>query len=162
MIQLFVFILMTVTAGTTLSVKSTAFANRHYIPTKYTCEGLNHNPSLVVSKVPVAAKSLALIMDDPDSPNGPFDHWIMWNIPVNAKIEEKSAPGVEGLNSRQQNKYIGPCPPTGIHEYHFRVYALDIHLDLPTNSSKTELLAAMQGHILASGELIGLYKKKAD
>jgi len=150
---------MIVAVGSTLKVQSPAFANKNYIPVKYSCEGLNHNPPLTISDIPENTKSLALIMDDPDSPNGAFDHWVMWNIPVTEKINENSAPGIQGKNTRQENKYTGPCPPNGIHEYHFRVYALDNKIDLAENNDRKSLLKAMEGHILASGELIGLYKK---
>lgn len=148
-----------ISAGT-LTVRSTAFANKHYIPARFTCEGLNLNPELVISDIPENTQSLALIVDDPDSPNGAFDHWIMWNIPVTKKIKENSAPGVQGKNGRAENKYTGPCPPNGIHEYHFRVYALDNKIDLPADSDKKALLKAMEGHIISSGELIGLYKQQ--
>ena len=99
-------------------------------------------------------------MDDPDAPSGTFDHWIMWNIPPIDKIEENSAPGIQGINSKNQNKYYGPCPPSGTHHYHFRIYALDTKLDIPEKSDKKALLKALEGHIIATGELIGVYKKK--
>jgi len=142
----------------TLTVKCSAFANNNYIPQKYTCEGENYNPAIEVENVPVGAKSLALIMDDTESPNGEFVHWVMWNIPVSGKISEKSAPGVQGLNSKKENKYFGPCPPNGVHKYHFKVYALDANLDLPALTDKAALLKAMEGHMLGSGDLVGRYK----
>jgi Raf kinase inhibitor-like YbhB/YbcL family protein len=145
----------------TLTVQSPAFANKNYIPPRFTCEGLNINPGLMIGDIPGNTQSLALIIDDPDSPNGVFDHWIIWNIPVTKTIKENSAPGIQGKNGRSENKYTGPCPPNGIHEYHFRVYALDDKIDLPKNSDKNTLLKAMEGHIISSGELIGLYKKQS-
>lgn len=150
---------MIISANTSLTVQSSAFADNNYIPARYTCEGLNHNPSLFINNIPANAQSLALIMDDTDSPNGPFVHWVMWNIPVEEKIAENSAPGIQGQNSRKENKYTGPCPPNGIHSYHFRIYALDNKINLPESGNKEDLLKAMEGHILTSGELVGLYKK---
>jgi hypothetical protein len=148
----------TVISQTTLTVKSSAFANGNYISEKYTCEGENYNPEIEVENIPAGAKSLALIMDDTESPNGEFVHWVMWNIPVKGKINEKIAPGVQGKNSKKENKYYGPCPPNGIHKYHFKIYALDKNLDLPASTDKAALLKAMEGHILANGELVGQYK----
>jgi Raf kinase inhibitor-like YbhB/YbcL family protein len=99
-------------------------------------------------------------MDDPDAPNGTFDHWIVWNIPAsNSKINENSVPGKEGMNSARQPSYMGPCPPNGTHRYFFKVYALDTELSLGANSKKKDVEKAMQGHVLAKGELIGLYSR---
>lgn len=143
-----------------LSVKSPAFEANEYIPAQYTCEGTNINPEIEIGDIPDNARSLAIIMDDPDAPKGNFDHWIIWNIPVTKKIAENSAPGVQGQNGKKENKYTGPCPPTGVHHYHFNVYALDTQLDLPAGSNKKALLNAMGGHVVAKGELVGLYRKK--
>ena len=145
---------------TTLMVSSPAFKANESIPVKYTCEGSSINPPLEIGNLPKEAKSLVLIMDDPDAPKGTFDHWIMWNIPVQAKIDENSVPGKEGKNGVNQNKYIGPCPPSGVHHYHFRVYAMDGMLELPIETDKKALIKAMEGHTIAAGELIGLYEKK--
>jgi len=153
-----IFIIMAIVAHKTLTVKSPAFADNDFIPSKYTCNGSNINPELVVKDIPAETKSLALIVDDPDA-KGTFDHWIMWNIPVKEKIEENSVPGAQGKNSNNENKYTGPCPPSGTHHYHFRVYALDTKFDLPINTNKNSLLKVMDGHILGTGELIGVYKK---
>lgn len=154
------FLLIAMTGGATLTVKSPAFMENGFIPSKYTCIGENINPEISVTGIPAEAKSLALIMDDPDAPNGDFVHWVMWNIPVQEKIAENSAPGIQGLNGRKENKYTGPCPPGGTHHYHFKVYALDaILLNLPATTDKQGLLNAMEGHILASGDLVGLFKK---
>ncbi len=147
-------------AGKPLIVKSPAFANNERIPAKYTCKGDNVNPSLTIDDIPANTQSLALIMDDPDAPSGTYVHWVMWNIPVSTPIGENSAPGTQGRNSRDESKYTGPCPPSGTHRYFFKVYALDTRLNnLGTNSGKQDLLNAMQGHVLASGELVGLYGK---
>lgn len=143
----------------TLTVTSSAFEANGFIPEKYTCKGENINPALSVAGVPEGTQSLALIMDDPDAPNGDFVHWVMWNIPIGGVIAENSAPGEQGLNGRKENKYTGPCPPSGTHHYHFKVYALDSRLDLVAGTNKQALLQAMEGHILASGELVGLFRK---
>ncbi len=142
-----------------LIVKSPAFEANTKIPKKYTCEGDSINPALTIEGVPKEAKSLALIFEDPDAVSGIFDHWIIWNIPPEtSKIEENSAPGVEGLNSGRRPGYYPPCPPSGSHRYIFKVYALDQMLTLPEKTKKAGLLNAMQDHILAEGQLIGLYR----
>lgn len=146
--------------NSTLTVSSPSFKHNEMIPSKFTCEGSNINPEILIGNVPATTRSLALILDDPDAPNGTFDHWIMWNIPADdRKIKENHAPGTEGKNGKGDSKYTGPCPPSGTHHYHFKVYALDTKLDLKSGSTKQALENAMQGHILAQGELIGLYKK---
>lgn len=142
-----------------LVVTSPVFANNEIIPAKYTCIGSDVNPAITITDIPDHTKSLALIVDDPDAPNGTFDHWVMWNIPVTNKIDENSAPGVQGKNGKGENKYMGPCPPSGTHHYNFKLYALDTKLDLPAGSDKNMLLKAMDKHILASGGLIGLFNK---
>lgn len=158
--NLLILILATFISSQSLTVKSTAFANNNYIPLKYTCDGPNVNPALIVEDIPKNSKSLVLIMDDTDSPNGEFTHWVMWNIPPKKNIAENSAPGVQGVNSMQQNKYYGPCPPNGMHKYHFKIYALDIKLDLPATADKKMVLSAIEGHVLANGVLIGSYYRQ--
>jgi Raf kinase inhibitor-like YbhB/YbcL family protein len=143
----------------TLQVSSPAFDANGYIPAKYSCEGQSVNPPISIKGIPAGTNSLALIVDDPDAPKGNFDHWIIWNIDPGATISENTAPGIEGKNGRGENKYTGPCPPTGVHHYHFKVYALDRKLDLKADASKAELETAMKGHELARGELVGLYQK---
>lgn len=143
-----------------LIVKSSAFEPGKKIPKKYSCDGNDINPPLIVEGIPKEAKTLALIMDDPDAPNGTFDHWIVWNIPAsNSKINENSVPGKEGMNSARKPSYMGPCPPNGTHRYFFKVYALDTELSLGVNSRKKDVEKAVQGHVLAKGELIGLYSR---
>jgi len=132
---------------------------KEVIPDKFTCKGEDINPKLMISEIPASAKTLALIMDDPDAPMGTWVHWVMWNIPL-GNINENSAPGTQGVNSWGKNKYGGPCPPSGTHRYFFKVYALDTTLKLPEGSTKQELLQAMKSHIIAQAELIGLYSKQ--
>jgi Raf kinase inhibitor-like YbhB/YbcL family protein len=143
-----------------LLVKSSAFENNKPIPVKYTCDGADVNPPLTIDGVPEETKTLVLIVDDPDAPMGTFDHWIVWNIPAaTRKIEENTVPGIEGMSSYRKHAYGGPCPPYGTHRYFFKVYALDTQLDLKLNSTKRDVEKAMKGHILAEGELVGLYSR---
>jgi len=143
-----------------LTVKSSAFEHGKLIPKKYSCDGEDINPPLTIEAVPKQAKTLVLAMDDPDAPHGTFDHWIVWNIPASKnKIDENSVPGVEGMNSARQTGYMGPCPPSGTHRYFFKVYALDSELNLASSSRKKDVEKAMQGHVLAKGELMGLYRR---
>jgi len=143
-----------------LSVTSPAFANNGRIPAKYTCDGNDVNPPLSIEGIPEGTKSLVLIVDDPDAPRGTWDHWIIWNIPPAQKIEENSVPGTEGLNDSGRRSYGGPCPPSGTHRYFFKVYALDTTLNLSPNSRKRDVEKAMMGHILAQGQIVGLYSRR--
>lgn len=145
-----------------LKIDSPAFKNEEPIPSQYTCEGENINPPLTIGEIPGETKSLALIMEDPDAPNGTFDHWLVWNIPVTGSIGEKSNQGIAGINDFGKSGYGGPCPPTGTHRYFFRVYALDVELDLEADASKKMLLEAIDDHVLAMGELMAKYEKKND
>ena len=144
----------------TLHVSSPAFKQYEYIPSKYTCDGANEGPILKITSLPKRTKCIAVIVDDPDGPIGTWVHWIAWNIPPNDSIVEKKNRGIYGLNDFGMHSYCGPCPPNGMHHYHFKVYALDKLLNLPYNATKTTLEKAMSTHIIASGELIGLYKRK--
>jgi Raf kinase inhibitor-like YbhB/YbcL family protein len=142
-----------------LGVTSPAFGNNQLIPKRYTCDGEDVNPPLSIGKLPEGTRSLALTVDDPDAPMGTWDHWIVWNIPPTSKIEENTVPGVEGLNDFRKHSYGGPCPPSGTHRYFFKIYALDIRLNITVNSRKKDLESAMKGHMLAKGELVGLYRR---
>jgi Raf kinase inhibitor-like YbhB/YbcL family protein len=142
-----------------LTITSPAFENNKLIPSKYTCDGTDVNPPLTMANIPETTKTLALIVEDPDVPAGLWIHWIAWNIPPIPLIQEDSVPEIEGLNTNRRLAYHGPCPPSGTHRYFFRVYALDAKLDLGENSDKKDVERAMQGHILAKGELMGLYKR---
>lgn len=143
-----------------LVVKSPAFENNKLIPVKYTCDGADVNPPLAIEDAPEETKTLVLIVDDPDCTTGTFDHWVVWNIPpTTCKIEENTVPGTEGVSTFRKHAYGGPCPPYGTHRYFFKVYALDTQLDLESNSTKRDVEKAMKGHVLAEGELIGLYRR---
>ena len=145
-----------------LQITSPAFQNNGTIPRQYTCDGKDINPPLVIENVPKETKSIAVIVDDPDAPVGTWVHWVLWNIDPNTKeIAENAAPQgvVEGMNDFKKHAYGGPCPPSGTHRYFFKVYALDTMLDISLNSQKSDLEKAMKGHILAEGQIIGLYKR---
>jgi len=133
------------------------------IPQKFTCDGDDINPALAFEGIPSGAKSLALIMDDPDAPRGIWVHWVVWNIaPETAEIRENSIPagGKQGMNDFRKRDWGGPCPPSGTHRYFFKLYALDRTLDLGPNTTKSELEAAMKNHIIDQAEMIGLYRRK--
>ena len=142
-----------------LTIKSSAFDHESFIPAKYTCEGENVNPPLEISGIPDEAKTLVLMVEDPDAPRGVFDHWIVWNIQPGTSIAENSIPGVQGENSFGILGYRGPCPPLGTHRYFFKVYALNTKLDLPAGTKKIQLLEAMKDHILTRSEFMGQYQK---
>lgn len=146
-----------------LKVTSPAFKDNGFIPAKYTCDGENVNPPLQIENIPEGTKTLVLIMDDPDAPSCTWDHWIVWNILPESKafmyIKENSVPGIQGLNSFGKHSYGGPCPPSGTHRYFFKVYALDTELKIELNSRKKGVEEAMEEHILAKGEIIGLYRR---
>ena len=150
-----------------LEINSPAFSEGEMIPTRYTCDGPDVSPELSWSGVPEAAKSLALICDDPDAPMGTWVHWVLFNIPpsengLTAEIPADSSlenGARHGTNDFRRLGYGGPCPPGGTHRYYFKLYALDAELDLESGITKAELLEAMQGHILAEGQLMGTYKR---
>ncbi|HUX35879.1 MAG TPA: YbhB/YbcL family Raf kinase inhibitor-like protein [Candidatus Paceibacterota bacterium] len=153
-----------------MDITSSEFKNNGPIPSKFTCQGENINPELEIGGVPANAKSLALIMDDPDIPDyvkqargiDVFDHWVVFNIsPQTSLIEEGKEPdGTAGINDGGKTGYAGPCPPDKEHRYFFKLYALDSNLDLPVGSNKADVEKAMSGHIIAQAELIGTYVKK--
>ncbi len=152
--------------STGMILKSSAFKEGETIPAKNTCDGDNVNPLLEIRNIPAGAKSLALIVDDPDATGGKtWDHWLVWNIePKTQYVSEDNVPfgAVQGKNSAGQVKYYGPCPPRGNppHRYMFKVFALDILLDLPAGSTKAELESAMAGHVLDQATLMGRYGRK--
>jgi len=141
---------------------SPAFNYGGQIPSKYTCDGEDINPHLVIRGVPAGSKSLALVMDDPDAPGGTWVHWVVWDIPPEtAEIKEHSAPfgSGQGLSSWGKNGYGGPCPPSGTHRYFFRLHALDTKLKLPLDSTVQDLERGMEGHIVGTTELMGTYAR---
>lgn len=143
-----------------LNVTSKSFNEGGTIPQKFTCDGINVNPSLDISFIPNQAKSIAILMEDPDAPINTWIHWLVWNIPVMHVITENIKVGVQGLNDFSRSFYCGPCPMSGSHRYVFKVYALDSLIDLASRSKKTEFLRAINGHVIAYGELTGVYTRK--
>lgn len=142
-----------------MKLSSPEFEHNGLIPKKFTCQGQDISPTLVIEDIPENAQSLALIVDDPDAPMGNWDHWIVFDIPVISRIEEDSIPGKQGINDFRRKDYGGPCPPSGTHRYFFKIYALDTKLNLAEGINKSALEKAMQPHILDKAQLIGLYKK---
>jgi Raf kinase inhibitor-like YbhB/YbcL family protein len=143
-----------------LVVTSPAFVDRGNIPSKFTCDSENVNPQLDIKGIPKGSKSLVLIVDDPDAPMGTWVHWVLWNIPPKGEIGADSVPGTEGMNDFRKHSYGGPCPPSGTHRYFFKAYALDRKLDLAPNSRKRDVERSMKGHVLAQGQLVGLYSRR--
>jgi len=145
-----------------MKITSSAFQGGGNIPSKFTCDGGDSSPPLQIAEIPSGAKSLVLVVDDPDAPSGLFTHWIVWNIsPQTNAIAEGSAPkGVQGTSDFGKSGYGGPCPPSGTHRYYFKIFALDRELNLPSGTKRNQLDAAMKGHVVAQGELMGRYSRK--
>src|ERR1041385_5652283 len=149
--------------GAKMKITSSAFQEGGNIPSRFSRDGQNVNPALRIEGTPSDAKSLLLIMDDPDAPVGLFTHWLVWNIdPKTTEIAEKSVPkgAVQGTNDYPGRGYDGPQPPSGTHRYYFRIIALDKKLDLPSGAKRKELDKAMSGHVIAQGEYMGRYSHK--
>lgn len=157
-----------------MKITSRAFESGQPIPVKYTADGEDKSPPLSFIEAPDGAKTLALIVDDPDAPTPqPWVHWVIFNIPAAAPGLPEAEPrkgkliepagATQGINSWPSDNlgYRGPAPPRGhgVHHYHFRLYALDGALDLAPGASKDQLLAAMKGHVIAEAELIGTYQR---
>lgn len=143
-----------------MRITSSAFQEGGMIPGKYAKDGQNVNPPLRVEGTPAEAKSLLLIVDDPDAPVGLFTHWLCWNIdPKTTEIAEHSVPksAVQGTNDYPGPGYDGPQPPSGTHRYYFKIFALDRVLDLKTGARRKDVDAAMKGHVIAQGELMGRF-----
>lgn len=146
---------------------SPVFKEKGIIPSKYTCEGANVSPPLEFVDVPPSAKSLCLIMDDPDVPpqvrsDRMYDHWVLFNLPPKMRNLPEDVPtstGTLGKNTGGKNEYTGPCPPDREHRYFFKLYALDQMLDLESGATKKQVEDAMKGHILAECALMGRYEK---
>lgn len=149
-----------------MQLTSVAFDHEGSIPSKYTCDGQNINPPLTIDGVPEVAKSLVLIMDDPDVPvnvreDGMWDHWVVFNIsPTIRQIAEGKEPlGRHGRGTGGGTAYQGPCPPDREHRYFFKLYALDTELDLPEGIDKVSMEKAMAGHVLDQAVLMGRYDR---
>ncbi len=152
-----------------LKLTSKAFADGATIPAQHTCDGANVSPPLAWNEAPASAKSLALVVDDPDAPGGTYTHWLVYNLPPNAKelneatTAQTTLPGdaQQGSNDFGNAAYGGPCPPPGdaAHRYRFTLYALNNTLDLPVHPQRDQLRRAMLGHIIDHGELTGRYQR---
>jgi hypothetical protein len=150
-----------------MKLSSPAFADGAVIPMRYTCTGDDVSPPLAWSDTPAGAKSVALIVDDPDAPAGTWVHWVAFNLPVTAgglpegikDAKQLPSGGTQGTNSWRRIGYGGPCPPSGTHRYFFKLYALDTTLSLGNNATAKDLQAAMKGHILAESQLMGRFKR---
>jgi Raf kinase inhibitor-like YbhB/YbcL family protein len=151
----------------TIQLTSPAFAEGAAIPDQYTCDGPNISPPLKWSSVPQGTKSIALIVEDPDAPLGTFTHWVIFSISPSVTELPERVPTMDvlpdgvrqGINDMRRTGYGGPCPPTGSHRYFFKLYALDIELSLKPGATKKDLVSAMEGHVLALGQLMGTYKR---
>ncbi len=153
-----------------MQISSSAFAHNETIPTQYTCDGQDRSPPLAWSGVPAGARSLVLIVDDPDvpdpaAPRRTWVHWLLYNLPPDstglAEATQSLPPGTrEGVNDWGRTGYGGPCPPIGRHRYFHKLYALDVVLPDLGRPNKAALERAMQGHILAQAELIGTYSRR--
>ncbi len=156
-----------VTTMQNISISAEAFQTEGAIPEEYTCDGSDVSPALSWRGIPANAKSIALIMDDPDAPMGTFVHWVLFNIPPDTTKLPRGVPknrtlndgSSQGITDFGRTGYGGPCPPGGTHRYYFRLYALDTMLDLQPGASRKQLENAMKGHILAQGELMGKYER---
>jgi len=146
-----------------MKISSPAFGENENIPSKFTCDGESISPPLEIMGVPENARSLTLIVDDPDAPMaGGFVHWIVFDLnPDTKEIKENSVPenAMEGTTSADKTDYVGPCPPSGTHHYQFKTYALDIILGLDSSARREDIEKAMGGHILDQATLVGLYKR---
>ncbi|MCI0355644.1 MAG: YbhB/YbcL family Raf kinase inhibitor-like protein [Acidobacteria bacterium] len=152
-----------------IQLTSSAFADGSLVPVRFTCDGQDVSPPLKWSGVPAGAKSIALICDDPDAPVGTWVHWVLYNLPATATELPEGVPTREavldgakqGLNDFRRVGYGGPCPPPGKpHRYYFKLYALGIELSLKPRATKKDVVSAMQGHILAEGQLMGTYRRR--
>ncbi len=143
-----------------MTLTSPAFAEGEAIPLQFSCDGDDLSPELAWGGIPAGTASLVLIMDDPDAPVGTWDHWILFDIPADLSgLAQGGTAGTDGNNSWNRTGYGGPCPPSGTHRYFFKLYAVDIMLDLPAGTAKGVLEAAIEGHILGYVELMGTYTR---
>lgn len=141
-------------------LSSRAFAEGDEIPAQYTCKGENFSPPLTISGVPAGTARLALVMHDPDAPNGDFLHWTLWRLnPDLREIPENTIPddALQGMNSAGNVGYMGPCPPSGTHHYIFNLYALDTAMNLPEGATRNALMQAIDNHVVAQTALSGTF-----
>ncbi len=145
-----------------MHLESPMFSPNGIIPPKYTCDGENRNPPLRIEGIPESAQSIAVIAEDPDAPKGTYTHWTIWNVsPKEADFPDGQIPlgAIEGQTSFGKKGYGGPCPPVGQHRYVFRAFALKEPLDLRSGATLDDFHAALEGKVLASAELVGVYER---
>jgi Raf kinase inhibitor-like YbhB/YbcL family protein len=151
-----------------ITIRSAAFADGEAIPAQHTCSGADLSPPLTWEGVPLGTRSLALICDDPDAPGKTWVHWVLYGLPAGTTLLPGGLPSDpeladgsrQGVNDFGRSGYGGPCPPPGApHRYFFKIYALEVELDLPPGASKRELLVAMEGHVLDEGALMGTFER---
>ncbi len=154
-----------------MQLTSLDFTSGGSIPSRFTCEGDNVSPEFSWKEAPAEAKCFALILHDPDAPRaGGFTHWILYDIPAEKahldpdvpKQEHVPGTGTQGRNDSGEIGYMGPCPPSGIHRYYARLFALDAEIRLPSGATHEDLSEAMEGHVLERAELMGTYRRKAE
>lgn len=143
-----------------MELRSPAFSQEGSIPPRFTCDGADVSPQLILSDVPEGTASLVVIVDDPDAPGGTWDHWVVFDLAPTGDIPEDAGPiGTDGSNSWRRTGYGGPCPPRGTHRYYFRILALDSMLGLPSGATKEAVLTAAEGRVLAEAVLMGTYAR---
>jgi hypothetical protein len=152
-----------------LEVSSTAFQNGEMMPAKFTADGSDISPPLTIENISPEGESIAVIMDDPDAPVGTFTHWMIWNIPVEknnipegipqSKQVDSLADAVQGYNDFGDVGYRGPAPPSGVHNYHFKIYILDQKIDIPFDSSKQKIVNTLKAHLLQKTEIVTKYQR---
>jgi len=150
-----------------MELTSSAFEEGGSIPSLYTCDGKDTSPPLSWSGAPPDTKTFALILDDPDAPRGTWVHWILWNLPATATELKEALPAIphlpsgalQGKNDSGDSGYGGPCPPSGTHRYFFKLFALDSVMALKSGATKSQLEAAMKGHVLSQATLMGVYSR---
>jgi hypothetical protein len=146
-----------------MKIESTVFKDNKLIPQKYTCDGENINPPLLISDVPENVKSLVLIVDDPDAPAGTYIHWTVWNIdPEITEISENSVPegAIEGITDAGRTGYAGPCPPSGTHRYFFKLFALNTRLGLDSSARAADIEKEIEASIITETQMVGLYRRQ--
>lgn len=149
-------------------LQSPAFKNNEPIPSRYTCDGENISPALNWDHLPEDTRTITIVVHDPDAPSGNFIHWIIYDIPVTMKDLQEGITSTlnlpdgaaMGTNDARRIGYYGPCPPSGVHHYHFTIYAVNTFLRLDAGATRTELMQSMKGHILEEGKLVGTYKRQ--
>ena len=152
-----------------LKVTSTAFKDGDMMPAKFTKDGKDISPPLAIENISPEGESIAVIMDDPDAPVGNFTHWMIWNIPVEknnipegiqqSKVVDTLNEAVQGYNDFGELGYRGPAPPSGVHNYHFKIYILDKKIDIPFDSSKQKLVNTIKDNLLQKAEIIAKYER---